>query len=326
MLFSSSTQAQYTDEINANRPGKSMGGYAVGLGVYQVEAGYSIWSERDKALDYSMTGRVYDLSLRGGFWKEELELLLDLQYQNDKVVWPDDQYQRGGLRQTYIGAKYLVYDPFKRIPDAKKVNLLSWNANHKFKWRELLPAVSVYAGAHLSIGSNPYFADQDKPLSPKVVGILQNHLGLRYVLVTNLIASKLLTKNFNLGAIVTLTRGFSDDWSGMVEWQYYSGLAYTDNVIRVGAAYKIHDDLQVDVNMNRSLKTAPEMMYGGFGLAWRFDDNLGIHWTRVDKKDKKDKNDKKDKKDKKKKDKKDRKKADKGVDMPVPTTDTTPKP
>ena len=54
-----------------------------------------------------------------------------------------------------LGLKYLIYDPYKN-PERNKPNLLSWRANHKFQWRNLIPAVSVYAGATFVLGDNPF--------------------------------------------------------------------------------------------------------------------------------------------------------------------------
>ena len=51
------------------------------------------------------------------------------------------------LRQTLFGAKYLFFDPFKNYEE--KPNLYSWKANHRFKWRQFLPAVAGYVGANL---------------------------------------------------------------------------------------------------------------------------------------------------------------------------------
>ena len=40
--ISFSLKAQYTDQINSNRPGASMGAFAVGKDVIQAEAGFAI--------------------------------------------------------------------------------------------------------------------------------------------------------------------------------------------------------------------------------------------------------------------------------------------
>jgi hypothetical protein len=44
------------------------------------------------------------------------------------------------LKQTVLGAKYLIYDPLK---NQEQRNIYSWKANHSFNWHQLIPAVSV---------------------------------------------------------------------------------------------------------------------------------------------------------------------------------------
>jgi hypothetical protein len=51
---------------------------------------------------------------------------------------------KSALKQTVLGAKYLIYDPFK---NQEQINIYSWKANHSFNWHQLIPAVSVFAGA-----------------------------------------------------------------------------------------------------------------------------------------------------------------------------------
>jgi hypothetical protein len=54
------------------------------------------------------------------------------------------------LKQTVLGAKYLIYDPLKNYE-----NIYSWKANHSFNWHQLIPAVS-FAGANFTMADNPY--------------------------------------------------------------------------------------------------------------------------------------------------------------------------
>jgi hypothetical protein len=55
-----------------------------------------------------------------------------------------------------LGAKYLIYDPFKIT---KKVNIYSWKANNS-STGILIPAVSVFAGANFTMADNPYSFSQ----------------------------------------------------------------------------------------------------------------------------------------------------------------------
>ena len=261
---------QHTDEINSNRPGETMSAFAVGKSVIQVESGVYGIKENHSILNYDANGFGIDMTLRWGLFMEKLELIADLQYQyevfNPAIKYPD----KSAFKQTVLGAKYLVYDPFKNRE--KNVNVYSWKANHSFNWGQLIPAVSVFAGANVTLANNPYYFSPDAAISPKVVLIAQNHLGDgTWVFVTNIIADYIGTDFPSYGYGLTLTKGFNEKWSGFIENQGYMSDFYSDAIVRGGAAYLIHDDLQIDASISTSLKDTPSILYGGIGFSWRYD-------------------------------------------------------
>lgn len=261
---------QHTDEINSNRPGETMSAFAVGKSVIQVESGVYGIKENHSILNYDANGFGIDMTLRWGLFMEKLELIADLQYQyevfNPAIKYPD----KSAFKQTVLGAKYLVYDPFKNRE--KNVNVYSWKANHSFNWGQLIPAVSVFAGANVTLADNPYYFSPDAAISPKVVLIAQNHLGDgTWVFVTNIIADYIGTDFPSYGYGLTLTKGFNEKWSGFIENQGYMSDFYSDAIVRGGAAYLIHDNLQIDASISTSLKDTPSILYGGIGFSWRYD-------------------------------------------------------
>ncbi|WP_396185563.1 transporter [Flavobacterium sp.] len=272
---------QYTDEINSNRPGETMSAFAVGKSVFQVESGIYGITQNHSILGYDSNGFGIDLVLRYGFFKEKLELLADFQYQyeylNPALAFPE----KSAFKQTILGAKYLIYDPFKNYE--KKINVYSWKANHSFNWRQLIPAVSVFAGANITLADNPYYFSPDAAISPKVILIAQNHLGDgSWVFVTNIIADYIGTDYPSYGYGITLTKGFSRKWSGFIENQGYMSDFYSDSIVRGGAAFLIHNDLQVDASISSSLKDTPSILYGGIGFSWRYDANYKEVRMKVD--------------------------------------------
>ena len=272
---------QYTDEINSNRPGETMSAFAVGKSVFQVESGIYGITQNHSILGYDSNGFGIDLVLRYGFFKEKLELLADFQYQyeylNPALAFPE----RSAFKQTILGAKYLIYDPFKNYE--KNINVYSWKANHSFNWRQLIPAVSVFAGANITLADNPYYFSPDAAISPKVILIAQNHLGDgSWVFVTNIIADYIGTDYPSYGYGITLTKGFSRKWSGFIENQGYMSDFYSDSIVRGGAAFLIHNDLQVDASISSSLKDTPSILYGGIGFSWRYDANYKEFRMKVD--------------------------------------------
>jgi len=270
LLFTSGiTFAQYTDEINTNRPGKSFGAYSIGKTVIQAESGLYFIKEKHDLLDYEAKGFGLDLALRYGALLEQLEFIGEIQYQNDKMETPLGSENRNGFKQLLVGAKYLIYDPWKNYKE--KVNLYSWKANKKFKWRKLLPAVGVYAGANFNVGDNPYTFPNDPSFSPKVMVLLQNHFGEKTVLTTNLIADKFITDYPSYGYILTLSRAVGEQWSVYLENQGYKSDWYADSVIRGGGAFLLKKNMQVDISLNTNFKDTPSIMGVAAGFSWRFD-------------------------------------------------------
>lgn len=270
IAISCNTYAQHTDEINSNRPGETMSAFAVGKTVFQVETGvYGIRQKHD-LLKYDSYGFGVDAMLRYGLLAENLEFIADLQYQNETVNNLFSTTKQADFKQIVLGAKYLLYDPFKNYE--RKVNLYSYKAKRAFNLRQLLPAISVFAGANITMKDNPYAFSPQSSVSPKVMLITQNHLGDgRWVFVTNVIADYIGSEFPSYGYVLTLTRGFNRKWSGFVENQGYKSDFYSDAIVRGGAAYLLNEDMQIDASLSSSLKNTPAIAYGGIGFSWRYD-------------------------------------------------------
>lgn len=264
-------QAQFTDEVNSNRPGKSMMAFAVGKKIFQAETGVNYVSEKHNLLNYQAKGFNGELALRYGVWKEELEVIGEIQYQKDNYTAYDVETSRSAIKNAVIGAKYLFYDPFKNYEE--KPNLYSWKANHRIKWRQFLPALAGYVGASFNLDKKNYFnygPVLESTVSPRAMIIAQNHFGTRWVLVTNLAYNKIGTDYASIDYVLTLTRGINQNWSAFVENQGYNGKYYSDGIFRVGAAYLFKKDMQIDASFGTNIKSTPGIFYGGIGLSWRF--------------------------------------------------------
>lgn len=260
--------SQFTDVINSNRPGESMGAFAVGKTIFQPEAGISYITENHSLLDYDVSGLFMDLDLRYGLLLEELEFIAELQYRTDTYETTFYSEERNALKHSVVGFKYLVFDPNKHYRE--QVNVYSWKANQRFKWRDLIPAVALYAGVNLNLFDNPYTFYSDPKVSPKVMGILQNQFTGGWVVVTNVFADRFTTDYPTLGGILTVTKSFNHRWSGFLEGQAYKSDFYADVVIRGGAAFLMNEDLQFDISVGKNFKDTPDILYGGIGVSWRF--------------------------------------------------------
>lgn len=302
LLFTTSIHyAQFTDVINSNRPGESMAAFSVGKTIIQAELGFHTFREKHNITEYKAEGIGTDLSVRYGAFFEQLEFILDAQYQNEvyKNTVTDASQRNAAFKEISIGAKYLVYDPMKNYEE--KPSLYSWKANHKFSWRQFIPAVGVYAGANFALSDGkfdrPSYPVENK-FSPTLGVLTQNQFG-RYVLVMNIMADKLATQRESFDYIVTLTYGFNSRWSGFLEHQGYISDFYSDAVFRVGAAFLPMENVQVDASIGTNIKDTPSVLMAGIGLSWRFDANYEDVFLRIPKeKGKETKEDKKKKKDK----------------------------
>lgn len=285
LLISGTQYAQYTDIINSNRPGESMSAFSVGKTVIQAEAGLYGIREKHDLSRYEANGFGTELDARYGAFFDQFEFDLNTQYQYDWYKAPLVNDTRGGFKQITIGAKYLVYDPFIK---QDKPNVYSWKANHRFSWKQFIPAVAVYAGINLNIGKNPYTFPTDH-ISPKFMLITQHHFGSKWVWVNNIIADKYTTDYPTLGIISTMTRGFTTLWSGFLEFQGFKSDYYADTIFRLGAAYLVRENIQLDASFSKNVKDTPAILMANVGMAWRFDSNYETNYKRVkgEKKDKK---------------------------------------
>lgn len=273
LLVFQSNFAQYTDQINNNRPGQSMGAFAVGKSVFQAESGINMYNEKHKLLETNANGYAIDLNIRFGLLLEKLETIAELTYQSDTYTKNNVSTNRTALNTATFGAKYLIYDPYKETTE--KVDVYSWKANHKFKWENLIPAVALYGGLNLNFSGNPFIsaAENLEQISPKVMIATQNMFENGIVLVTNVYVDKIGTEYQSLEYIITLTKGFNEKWSGFIENKGIKGDYYSDIIFRTGAAYLVSDDFQIDASITSNIKNTPSIIFGGVGFAWRFDAN-----------------------------------------------------
>ncbi|WP_407557158.1 transporter [Winogradskyella sp. 4-2091] len=266
--------AQYTEVINSNRPGVSKSAFSVGTGVVQFEAGAFTVKEDHALRNYEVSGFGLDFGLRYGLLFEQLELSLDGVYQNDTFtnyngLVPDED-ARSNFKNFTIGAKYLVYDPYKNAEEAKP-NIYSYHANRKFNWKSLIPAVSIYAGANFDTKNNPYTDFGIEGFSPKIMIATQNNFNGGWVFVMNLIKDRIGTDQSDFSYILTLTHSFTPQWVVFGETQGIKSDFYADNILRFGGAYLWTRDFQLDANIAFNTKDTPTVFNIAFGASYRLD-------------------------------------------------------
>ncbi|WP_448607365.1 transporter [Paenimyroides ceti] len=263
---------QYTTEINTNRPSLSMGAYSVSKGIIQIETGLGM--QKDSYDSETYNDRIgADVQLRFGVMNENLELIADFKYDatNQTVYATENKFS--GFRNATIGAKYLLYDSYKNYVD--KVNVLSWRANQRYKWRRLVPAVSVFVGADFK--SDKYWHPNMPAASIKGMIITQQHISNHLSFVTNLIIENAENDDFrSYGYIATLSYGFNQRWSVFAENQGYfreyegEKIPFKDDCIfRAGFTFLVHRNLQFDISGGTGIGDNPQKYLGQIGVSWR---------------------------------------------------------
>jgi hypothetical protein len=266
--------AQYTETINTNNPGRSQGAFAVGTGVIQVEGSAFYRSEEHTLLGFERDISGLAFQLRWGLLFEELEVSYFGTFNSvDETInrgFGDVSSSFTNFSRSTLGAKYLVFDPIKKWGE-RKVNIRSWKDNRRLKLRDLVPAVSVYAGANIDFSDpNTLLPPGDPTFSPRFELITQNNWG-PWVLVTNVIVDRVTTDFPAYGGIVTLTHSFDQRWAAFGEFQTQISDFYSDDIARAGVAYLINQNWQVDASGAINFKDTPSLYQINVGMSYRLD-------------------------------------------------------
>lgn len=266
--------SQYTDVINSNRPGVSQSAFAVGPNVIQFEAGPYIVKEKHTPLNYDVSGFGVDFAGRYGLLFEELELNIQGTFQNDTQTLNassiPSENNRSNFKNITVGAKYMIYDPYRSAAEDKP-NLYSWRANRQFKWKSLIPAVAVYAGANFDTKNNPYTAPGIEGFSPKIAVISQNNFAGGWVFIINLVKDRIGTDYSDFQYVLTLTHSFDAQWVVFGETQGIKSDFYADNLFRFGGAYLWSKNFQLDTALTFNTKDTPSVFGVNFGMSYRLD-------------------------------------------------------
>ena len=282
--------SQYTDVINSNRPGTSQGAFSVGKNVLQFELGGSFSDLSHENLNFSFIKEKQAFyTIRYGLLLEKLELIINgsinenkstNNYLNPIELEVKDRF----LNKQNIGFKYLVFDPYKNKRWHSK-SLTSWKKNNSLRWVDIIPAISVYAGANYVpddgylyndpfsiLKKNTKYESKESEISMKASLITQHHFLNKWVLVNNFIYDRIGTKNTTLNGITTLTHNFTNPiWSSMIEHEFLKNNIYSDNLFKLGLAYLLNKSYQLDASIGTNFKTNPSILNFNIGVSTRLD-------------------------------------------------------
>ncbi|PHS67899.1 MAG: phenol meta deg superfamily protein [Flavobacterium sp.] len=275
-----SVSAQYTETINSNRPGFSQGAFSVGKKILQLETGFGYGTEDHRLKNTETNVFLIDYNIRYGVWKEELEVSLTGGFRSENISdknGTNGDYKVSNFTSNTLGAKYLFFDPYRK-KELEKPNLYSWKANNSFHWRDLVPAISIYAGANFDAKDNPLTHIQNNisvietgiEISPTVAIATQNNWG-SWVFVVNIIGDRVTLDEASYSYILTLTHTFNAKMSAFLENQGISSDFYADQIFRGGVAYLFNQDFQIDASILMNFKDTPSRFMGRLGISYRFD-------------------------------------------------------
>lgn len=263
--------AQYTEIINSNRPGLTIGAYSVGSNVFQVESGLTYRSLNASMPDRKEDRIGLDVALRYGLYFETLEVMYEGSYTWDRINFDDNTEARiSDISRNRIGVKFLLFDPYKN-PERNKPNLYSWRKNNLFQWKNLIPAVSIYGGANYIPADNPYYEDLPQ-LTYRAMLATQSHLSPRLVLSSNVAYDQIQSDFPEWNVLLSLSHALGNPtWSVFGEVQFIQSDLYEDQLIRTGVAHLFPKNLQADLVLSSSLKADPSWILVSAGLSYRFD-------------------------------------------------------
>jgi len=273
-LVAFTSNAQYTKEINTNRPSSSMGAYSVSKGIVQLEGGFTYHNDQFKdALKNQQNN--FQLQARYGDISDQLEFIAELYFSNYMQQRLHETFSGSGVSQLNFGAKYLLYDHYKYY--VEKRNVYSWKANQRFKWGRLIPAVAVYLGAQFNTENNLYYPELPET-GLKTMLIAQQHWSDRFSITYNLIGSHITDKEFkNWNYVITASLGISPRMSIFGEHlgtlsRNYNGFSVpfkNEATFKGGFTYKLSPDLQIDMFAGTNVDRSPHKLHAGIGLSWR---------------------------------------------------------
>lgn len=263
--------SQFTDIINSNRPGNSSGAFSVGKDILQLENGFYFTNEKHQLLNYDIEGYGTEFKIRYGFLYEKLEVIISGNYQSDNLsdnrYNPANNINRKNFKKFKIGAKYLIYDPKKGITE--KPNVYSYFADKKFKWKNLIPAISIYGGLNIDSKNNPFVSSNVSGISPSLAIFTQSNFTNRSVITTNVIFERIGSNQNDFEYIISLTHAFNESFIGFIETHGIKSDFYADNKLGFGVAYLFNDNLQLDLGAILNFKDTPKIFQMGLGVSYR---------------------------------------------------------
>lgn len=275
--FTFKSYGQYTEVINTNRPGVTIGAFGVSKSVFQIEYGFQGISSTHSVKNYKANSNQYELDIRKGVLKDNLELFINARFtESDSTINRlSTSYRRqvSDLSELRIGLKYLLWDPYKRTNLGER-NIYSWRANKVIRLRNFIPSIALWASTSFNIEGNAFMNYPSvSKFSPAAGIITQSQLNDYWTWTNNVFVFNLLDKPaFYYDFRSSIIKGFKNSrWSIFIEQNTIYGDQYADLILRSGVAYLSYENLQFDLYAGYNVKSTPRLLSVGFGGSFRID-------------------------------------------------------
>ena len=277
ICFTFTSYGQYTEVINSNRPGVTIGAFGVSKSILQIEYGFQGISSTHSVKNYKANSNQYELDIRKGVLNDNLELFVNARFtQSDSTVNKlTTSYRRqvNDLSQLRIGLKYLLWDPYKGTNLGER-NIYSWRANKVIRLRNFIPSIALWASTSFNLKDNAFMNNpMVSKFSPAAGIITQSQLNDYWTWTNNAFVFNLLDKPaFYYDIRSSVIKGFKNSrWSIFIEQNAIYGDQYADLILRSGVAYLSYENLQFDLYAGYNVKSTPRLLSLGFGGSFRID-------------------------------------------------------
>jgi len=268
-LFSCSfftLNAQYTDVINATRPGFAESPYSVGSGVYQLETSVFYRDIHIKPTFSIPKSFGVDLLFRTSQFLERLELSAQITYQKDKVAFKNifvSDYKTNGLSKLTFSGKYLIYEQ-KYANKSKEIR--SWKRRMAYDWNRLIPSVGVSLGINTNLVNSIH---KTSSLTPKIGILLQNNLTPYLNIITNFYYDKIGDDYAEFSYIITSTYNLTSNFSYFIENQGVYNQYQSNQNFGTGFAFLFNTNLQINASYRYLMEGEATGNYISLGLSYR---------------------------------------------------------
>lgn len=242
-LFQTDLKAQFAEKIRTGRPGQSIGAYAVGKNVFQLQAGGNLSNFYLSDSENISDDKVFagTAVLRYGL-TEKLEVSAVGTYRNNDLFGAESNEQ-SGISNTQIGLRYNILQN-----------------------KGIIPAVGLQGRLLLRAQSDDFQRDNT---GAKVILATGNKLTDNLSLTTNLgftWAGNGGPAKTNYSAILSVSLG--EKWSTFAE--IYGSFDVFSTNFDTGLAYFCTPDLKFDISAGLYGRNSLNYLFLDAGLSWRW--------------------------------------------------------